>query len=450
MSKVVGFMLKNDTIAAIATPPGEGGIAVVRVSGPKAVEISDRIFSGSIASYASHTVHLGVVQYEGVGIDQALVLVMRAPRSFTGEDVVEFQCHGGYFACSQILEALVKEGARSALPGEFSQRAFLNGKIDLIQAEAIQNLIVAENIDAFRIAQNHFQGHFSRKVQQITSLIVEALAFIEVVADFPEEDVAGLTQPYRQLEEADAIIVDLLASFGEGQRLAQGTRLVLAGHPNAGKSSLLNALTNKNRAIVTNIPGTTRDILEETWVFHGKCIRLVDSAGLRETDDLIEQEGVQRAKEAMESAEGILWVVDATQPDPVLPEILFSKPSLLIWNKSDVAQPPKLDCSLQQVVISAKTGEGLAALKEILREWLLKAEESRTSKVFLVSARHHSLLQEMHQCIQRALQGMNEALPPECVALDLRQALHATGNLSGSEVTETVLGEIFSRFCIGK
>ncbi|AAF73529.1 tRNA uridine-5-carboxymethylaminomethyl(34) synthesis GTPase MnmE [Chlamydia muridarum str. Nigg] len=444
-------MLQNDTIAAIATPPGEGSVAIVRVSGPDAISISNRIFSGNIAGYASHTAHLGTVVHNEVCIDQALVLIMRTPRSFTGEDIVEFQCHGGYFACSQILNALLAEGARAALPGEFSQRAFLNGKIDLIQAEAIQQLISAENIDAFHIAQNQFQGHTSQAISSISSLIIEALAYIEVLADFPEEDIeTERSLPVQKITEALTITQELLSSFDEGQRLAQGTSIVLAGLPNAGKSSILNALTQKNRAIVTDIPGTTRDILEENWVLQGKNLRLIDSAGIRETENIVEKEGIERARQAMSQAEGILWVMDASQPVPEFPAILYQKPTILLWNKCDVASPPQLEVPFQQIFVSAKTGKGFSELRQALNKWLHTTQLGKSSKVFLVSARHHSLLHAVHTCLTDALTGFQEHLPNECLALDLRQALHSIGNLSGSEVTENVLGEIFSKFCIGK
>ncbi|CAG9046119.1 tRNA modification GTPase MnmE [Chlamydia abortus] len=443
-------MIKNDTIAAIATPPGEGSIAIVRISGPEAIQITDKIFSGSVPSFSSHTAHLGTVSYNGQQIDQTLLLIMRAPRSFTGEDVVELQCHGGYFSCSQILAALIAEGARPALPGEFSQRAFLNGKIDLIQAEAIQNIIAADNLDAFHIAQNHFQGHFSKKVQQISSLIIESLAFIEVLADFPEEEQPDMQEPMNRLHEAILIIDDLIASFDQGQRLAQGTSIVLAGHPNAGKSSLLNALTNKNRAIVTDIPGTTRDILEENWMLQGKRIRLIDSAGQRETHNPIEQEGIERAIAAMEASEAILWVMDASQPPPPLPEILMRKPSLLLWNKSDLATPPHLETTLPQLAVSAKTSAGMIELKQFIQQWMQKQQLGKNGKVFLVSSRHHTILQHMRTYLLSAQEGLQSQSPPEFIALELRQALQTTGNLSGSEINETILGEIFSRFCIGK
>ncbi|AFS21060.1 MULTISPECIES: tRNA uridine-5-carboxymethylaminomethyl(34) synthesis GTPase MnmE [Chlamydia] len=443
-------MIKNDTIAAIATPPGEGSIAIVRVSGPEAIQITDKIFSGSVPSFSSHTAHLGTVSYNGQQIDQTLLLIMRAPRSFTGEDVIELQCHGGYFSCSQILAALIAEGARPALPGEFSQRAFLNGKIDLIQAEAIQNIIAADSLDAFHIAQNHFQGHFSKKVQQISSLIIESLAFIEVLADFPEEEQPDMEEPLHRLNEAILIIEDLIASFDQGQKIAQGTSIILAGHPNAGKSSLLNALTNKNRAIVTDIPGTTRDILEETWMLQGKRIRLIDSAGQRETNNPIEQEGIERALAAMEESEAILWVMDVTQPPPPLPEILMRKPSLLLWNKSDLGTPPHIETTLPQLAVSAKTGEGIFELKQFIQKWMQKQQLGKNAKVFLVSSRHHTILQQMRTYLLSAQEGLQHQFPPEFIALELRQALQTTGNLSGSEINETILGEIFSRFCIGK
>ncbi|SPN73951.1 tRNA modification GTPase MnmE,tRNA modification GTPase TrmE,Fe2 transport system protein B,tRNA modification GTPase TrmE,GTP-binding protein TrmE N-terminus [Chlamydia serpentis] len=442
-------MLKHDTIAAIATPPGEGSIAVVRLSGPQAIVIADRIFSGSVPSFASHTIHLGQVIFEGTLIDQALLLIMRSPRSFTGEDVIEFQCHGGFFACSQILDALIAMGARPACPGEFSQRAFLNGKIDLVQAEAIQNLIVAENIDAFHIAQSHFQGNFSKKIQETHTLIIEALAFLEVLADFPEEEQPELILPQEKIQSALDIVTDFISSFDEGQRLAQGTSLVLAGKPNAGKSSLLNALIQKNRAIVTHIPGTTRDILEEQWLLEGKRIRLMDTAGQRTTENTIEKEGIERAIVAMEKAEGILWVLDATQPPEELPKVLFSKPSFLLWNKADLASPPFLNTSLPEFAVSAKTGEGLSEVKKALGQWMQQQEGGKNSKIFLVSSRHHTILKKVAHYLREAQTNLY-LQPPEIIALDLREALQSMDTLSGKEITETILGEIFSKFCIGK
>ncbi|ANH78635.1 tRNA uridine-5-carboxymethylaminomethyl(34) synthesis GTPase MnmE [Candidatus Chlamydia sanziniae] len=444
-------MLKNDTIAAIATPPGEGSIAIVRLSGPQAIVIADRVFSGSISDYASHTVHLGEVVFKSRPIDQVLLLVMRSPRSFTGEDVIEFQCHGGFFACSQILDALIAEGARPALPGEFSQRAFLNGKIDLIQAEAIQNLIAAENLDAFRIAQSHFQGHLSKKIQEITNLIIEALAFIEIVADFPEEEQPEMTVPKEKIRQALNIVIECIDSFDEGQRLAQGTKFILAGKPNVGKSSLLNALVQKDRAIVTDIPGTTRDILEEAWVLQGRRIRLIDTAGQRTTNNPIEKEGIQKALSAMEEAQVILWVLDATQPLEPLPNILFSKPSFLLWNKIDtVVSFPSTEISLPQFMVSAKTGAGLQELKTALGLWMQQEESGKSSKIFLISSRHHTILAEIAEHLLAAEEGLISTAPSEIIALDLRQAIQATQNLSGQEVTEKILGAIFSNFCIGK
>ncbi|WP_370895095.1 tRNA uridine-5-carboxymethylaminomethyl(34) synthesis GTPase MnmE [Chlamydia pecorum] len=443
-------MLTNDTIAAIATPPGEGSIAVVRLSGPQAIAIANKVFSKNIVDLPTHTVHLGTVSSQGVIIDQVLLIIMRAPRSFTGEDVIEIQCHGGYFSCTQILEALLNEGARGALPGEFSQRAFLNGKIDLIQAEAIQNLIASDNLDAYHIAQGHLQGRFSQKIQEVVDVIFEALAFIEVLADFPEEEQPSLEIPESNIQKALAMVSEFLDSFDEGQRLAQGTSIILAGEPNVGKSSLLNALTQKNRAIVTDIPGTTRDILEESWTLQGKRIRLIDTAGQRDTNDLIEQEGINRARMAMESAQGILWVMDATRPQNPLPEILFSKSTFLIWNKIDLAAPKKFNTNLPELAISTKTGEGILELKTALQQWLQKESSGKSSKVFLVSSRHQSILQTIQSNLKAAQDKLLSQQPPEFIAQDLRHAIYAIGNLSGSEVTEAVLREIFSKFCIGK
>ncbi|WP_213317996.1 tRNA uridine-5-carboxymethylaminomethyl(34) synthesis GTPase MnmE [Chlamydiifrater volucris] len=447
-------MLLNATIAAIATAPGEASISVVRVSGPKAIEVAEAVFSGPVSKYPSHTVHLGsALETSGKIIDKCLVLVMRAPKSFTGEDTVEFQCHGGYFASTKILEALLCAGARSALPGEFTQRAFLNGKIDLIQAEAIQNIIVAENAEAFDIAQNHLKGNFSQKISHISQLIVQALAFLEVQADFPEEgeDFSMLDQSKTWISEALLSVQELLDSFDEGQKLSQGATIVLAGNPNAGKSSLLNAFLEEDRAIVTDIPGTTRDMLRENWTIGGKSVKLVDTAGRREAKDPVEKIGIQKSFEAMENAKLILWVADPSDTQLNLPEILKQKPSFLIWNKTDLCHPiPKIEANIPQYAVSAKTRIGLRECKRAIGKWLQEHTQQASSKVFLVSSRHYNILNKVLEKLQAALQSHQSGIEPEFIALELREALQETGTLSGKEVTEEILGEIFSQFCIGK
>ncbi|WP_213358276.1 tRNA uridine-5-carboxymethylaminomethyl(34) synthesis GTPase MnmE [Chlamydiifrater phoenicopteri] len=447
-------MLLNETIAAIATAPGEASISVVRVSGPKAIEISEIVFSGPVSQYHSHSVHLGsALAPSGKIIDKCLVLVMRAPKSFTGEDTVEFQCHGGYFASTKILEALFHAGARAALPGEFTQRAFLNGKIDLIQAEAIQNIIAAENSEAFDIAQNHLKGAFSKKISQISQLIIQALAFLEVQADFPEEgeDFSMSDQSLAWISEALLSVQELLGSFNEGQQLSQGATIVLAGNPNAGKSSLLNAFLEEDRAIVTDIPGTTRDMLRESWTIGGKTVKLVDTAGTRNAEDPVEKAGIQKSFQAMETAKLILWVADPADETADLPAILEEKPSFLIWNKADLNHPiPRIRITIPQFSVSAKTRQGLRECKQAISEWLHTNSQQTSSRVFLVSSRHYNILKKVAEKLQTALRAYQSGIEPEFIALELREALQETGVLSGKEATEEVLGEIFSQFCIGK
>lgn len=447
----------NTTIAAIATPPGEGSIAIVRLSGPQAISLANQIFSGDVSSYASHTAHLGqVFNQQGDTIDSALLLVMKGPKSFTGEDVVEFQCHGGYFACSEILQTLLAIGAHPAKPGEFSQRAYLNGKIDLLQAEAIQNVIMANNKDAFRIAQTHLQGTFSKKIHEITTILIQALAYLEVMSDFPEEgeDFSIYDDSQSLLQQAHTYVQSLLDSFDEGRRLAQGIQIAIVGKPNAGKSSLLNTLTESNRAIVTNTPGTTRDLITSDWMLQGRLITLIDTAGQRSTEDEIEQLGIEKAKEAMSSAQCILWMVDVTQP-PTTWDPIPNQPTFIVWNKIDKFPPsqtlrPTAPYNVHQAYISTKTGEGIPELKQTLAQWLQTYESGKSHSIFLVSTRHHHILKQICNHIEAAQHLQNSKSPTELIAFEVRSAIDATEMLSGAKITDNMLSQIFSKFCIGK
>lgn len=443
------------TIAAIATPPGEGGIAIVRLSGPQALEIAERIFSGPIAAYASHTAHLGTVcTPEGEPIDQALALVMHGPRSYTGDDTVEFQCHGGAIAAKQILAACLSAGAQLAGPGEFTFRAFQNGKIDLAQAEAVGQLIGAKNAAAFSMAERHLEGALSKKISSFQEELTAIAAILEAWVDFPEEglEFCSIDALRERLEVQLLAMSRLLATYHEGKKIHEGISLCLAGLPNVGKSSLMNALLQEERAIVTSIAGTTRDVIEEDLMIEGLHYRLIDTAGLRETGEVIEQEGIRRTQQAMQRADMTLLVLDASRALDVAEQSLIDAlpphKSLLVWNKIDQATPPLL--SPTQVEISAKEGRGLDNLKKALNSKVWNQESFSKEEVYLSSLRQKEALGKAIEHGRAVLEGLKADLSPELLTADLRFALLQLGAVIGQDVTEEILGSIFAQFCVGK
>jgi tRNA modification GTPase len=447
--------IPGDTIAALATPPGQGGIAIVRVSGKKALEIAQPLFSKNLIEISSHTAVMGTIQsVSGDFIDHALVLVMRAPRTFTGEETVEFHCHGGPMITRKILKELFELGARPARPGEFSFQAFMNGKLDLTQAEAIQNVISAKGEGAYRVAKEHLAGRLQEKIYGYKDRLTHLGAILEAWVDFPEEGLEFSTHEQLSIDLSTLLseMEQLLATFEEGKRLKEGLKVAILGPPNAGKSSLLNALLRKERAIVTEIAGTTRDSLEEEMMLEGLSLSLVDTAGIRETEERVEREGIKRAWEYAEKADVILLVMDATMPDMLASfEHMPAQKVIFVWNKIDLLSPreakslPQLGGSC--VAISAKNEEGLEALKQTLSK---RAVESEMPDVVLTSMRHKEALERATKALHALLKGLAREESPEFLTHEIRIGIKALGEIIGADVTEEILSSIFSTFCVGK
>lgn len=444
-------MNSKETIAAIATPLGEGGVAIVRISGPNAISCAQRIFSKRVSSFATHKAHLGyVVDEKGGKIDQALCIVMRAPHSYTGEDVVELQCHGGNFSVKKILEAAVQTGAELAAPGEFTYRAFMNGKIDLAQAESVQALIGAKNEAAFKSAQQHLEGRLSEKITNFQKELIEVAAILEAWVDFPEEDLAftSMEELVARLQMIARKIEQLTLTYEEGKRLDQGPKIVLLGAPNAGKSSLMNALLESARAIVTPIPGTTRDTIEASFLLGGRSFTLVDTAGLRDASCEIEQLGIARSLQAMEEADLVLWVIDANNPEKIeWPLSIPVEKQLRIANKIDVAEKSISEVDLH---ISALHKIGIEELKRKIEEKIEGLTNFSHEEIYISSQRHYEALSTSLAAIYSVMEGLKLGTSPEFLATDIKRALTALGTVIGQDVSEEILTSIFSQFCIGK
>lgn len=456
--------LSIDTIAAIATPPGEGGIAVLRVSGSEAIAIVDRQFRASapLSSSASHTAHVGiVVDAHGERVDQVVCTVFRAPHSYTGEDVVEVSCHGGTYTSRRILELLIETGARMAQPGEFTKRAFLNGKMDLAQAEAVADLIHARSDAARRTSLEQLSGGLSREVQALRRSLIDAVGLLELELDFAEDGYEFLDRDKVRglMENARSTLDRLLGSYAAGKVYRDGVKLVLTGAPNAGKSSLLNALLKESRAIVTDVPGTTRDVIEEGLSIGGVLFRLVDTAGLRPTADPIEREGVERAHEQLRSADVVIWVVDLLAP--VLPtkaaaDSIGRSHLILALNKSDAVSssspdPAGPDHRARVLRISAKTGDGIHQLeREMLSVAIGRDFPDTPEGATVTNSRHYDILHRANRSLNLAMESLGSGRTGEFLAVDLRDALNALGELTGEITTDDIMNEVFSRFCIGK
>lgn len=445
----------NTTIAAIATPPGTGGIAVIRISGPKAVAIADRIFSGPVTTFTTHTVHFGKIIWEGEVIDEVLLIPMLAPKSFTGEDVVEIHCHGGSIITRSVLQAVLYAGAQSAGPGEFTKQAFLNGKLDLSQAEAVQSVIGAQNQLALNAAKKQLHGDLSAKIQSFQAQLLDTAAIIEAWVDFPEEglEFATKSEISHSLTSIKTKMQQLADTFEEGKKIHEGLTLCLIGSPNAGKSSLMNALLGQNRAIVTPIPGTTRDIIEADLYLDGLHFQLIDTAGIRETEELVEREGIARSQNALEEADLILLVLDVSHPltksDHHLLAIAPPEKTLLICNKIDLAHTLP-ETNLPTVAISAKTKEGLDQLRESLREIIWKGKLPSKEEVILTNVRHKEALALAITDLETIITGLNGDISPEFLSADMRSALRNLSQIIGMDITEDILSSIFSKFCVGK
>jgi tRNA modification GTPase len=456
----------DDTIAAIATPIGEGGLAVVRISGKSALAVADKSFlpvgknSSKPTGAKSHTIHFGkIIRGEKV-IDEVLLAVLRAPRTFTREDTVEISCHGGILPAKLVLDAILQNGARLAEPGEFTKRAFLNGRIDLAQAEAVADLIHSRTELALAAANEQLAGKLSQRINQLRDDLMHALAHIEAHIDFPDEDIAPDTKDklLARLDEGVKFMDELLRTANEGQILRRGIRAAIVGRPNAGKSSLLNQLLGRDRAIVSPIPGTTRDTIEETANIRGLPVIFIDTAGLREARDQIEQEGIRRSRESLQSAEFILHVLDTSEPlapadDSYIKEFAGKK-RILVRNKVDL--PAKLEKAEIQnleseiVDVSCATGQGIEQLKDEIKNLVWSGEIKAEMLQVMINSRHQGALGRARDATQRAIDSLRDDLTLELVALELRIAVNYVGEIVGKTTTEDLLDSIFSTFCIGK
>lgn len=448
----------GETIAAISTPPGEGGISIIRISGERAIEIADQIFSGNVKDYLTHTAHFGIVlDKNGIRLDEAILLLMRAPKSYTGEDTVELQCHGGMIASKKVLEAVLAAGARAAMPGEFTFKAYINGRLDLAQAEAVQKIISAKNEHAFLAAGKHLEGELSKKIEIFQEQLIYWTAVVEAWVDFPEEglEFATLDQIMDELKKIQEQMEALVQTFEDGRRCDQGISLCIVGAPNVGKSSLMNALLGQERAIVTPIAGTTRDLLHEELLLGDLHFKLTDTAGIRDTDEMVEQEGIRRAKGALENADLILCVLDGSRAleshEEQLLNNLPKEKSVILWNKSD--HPDYSISSLpfiHALSISAKEKKGLEALKKAITNTVWKNGVPSKDEVLISNFRQKEALVAAVQAIQAALLGLSQAISPEFLIPHLRDALHELGRIKGRNISEDIISSIFSQFCIGK
>ncbi|MBW4053954.1 MAG: tRNA uridine-5-carboxymethylaminomethyl(34) synthesis GTPase MnmE [Proteobacteria bacterium] len=455
-------MYIRDTIAAVSTPPGNGGIGIIRVSGDLAAVVGNTLFKPvSDGGLVSHRFSFGTICDASTGdvVDEAMAVYMRAPRSYTREDVLEIHCHGGWLVVERVLALVLSCGVRLADPGEFTRRAFLNGRIDLIQAEAVMDIIASKSESALQLAQRQREGVLSKRIDDIRTCLLRALALVEAYIDFPDDDLGETDSAsiLASVGEARSIIADLLFTFEDGRVIRDGISVLIVGKPNAGKSSLLNCLLNENRAIVTHIPGTTRDIIEETVSFGGLSVRLLDTAGIRHTDDFVEQEGITRALAKIPQADLILAVFDASKEfsreDQLILDALGDHKAIAVLNKTDLHQRFVLPCEgrfVALVRIAALSGDGIDVLKQtVCKQFLHTAVTDSREFVALSRARHRDALVSAEQNLQQFAGGLPDS-NLELLALDLRDALRVVGSVTGQTATDEVLDLIFSSFCIGK
>jgi tRNA modification GTPase len=452
----------DDTIAAISTPIGEGGIAIIRVSGPNALAVGDGIFysrDGRVSEFPSHTLHFGTIGKNGEMIDQVMLAVLRAPRTYTKEDTVEINCHGGVLTARKILALCLQSGARLAEPGEFTKRAFLNGRLDLTQAEAVMDLIRAKSDRAHTAAVHELEGHLSKKIDEAREKLITILAHIEAHIDFPEEDIAPETREtlLRDTKAVLSFIRSLLATAREGRILREGISVAIVGRPNVGKSSLMNALIGSDRSIVTAVPGTTRDTIEETASISGIPFRLTDTAGIRRTRGAVERIGVERSRKALDISEIVLLVFDSSKPlsaaDRELAERSRGRITLLVLNKVDLPIRVRLTkdlAALRCMKVSATNGTGLDTLRDQLVGLAYSGKVGTTDVDVAINERQKALLEVAEKYLTESIDIFNSKQPLEIIAQQLRRSLNTIGEITGKTATEDVLSKIFSTFCIGK
>jgi len=457
----------NDVIAAIATPPGTSGIGKVRLSGAEALEIADKIFVSpkeiNLTEVVSHTINYGFIQnLKGKKIDEVLALVMRAPKSFTRENTVEFDCHGGMLPLKGVLQAALAAGARMAEPGEFTRRAFLNGRIDLIQAEGIIDLINSKSSKSREIALQQLQGRLSEHINKIRQQLLDISTAVEASIDFPEDEIPDFTfsELEHKLMSIKEELEELIASSKTGRFYQEGIDTVIVGKPNVGKSSLLNYFLDEERAIVTQVPGTTRDVISELITISGLPLRIIDTAGIRKTDDQVEKIGVKKSQDSLKTADLVLFMLDVsqgiTEEDKEIYNLVKDKPLIILINKTDLsvdlaAEDIKRQFSEDQLVfISVKEERGLKQLKEKIYSLIMDGKTAADYEYLITRMRHLKALQNSQESLERAISAWQAGISADLFAIDLREALIALGEITGETVTEDIIDKIFAEFCIGK
>lgn len=461
--KNMGF--KTDTIAAISTAMTDAGISIVRISGEEAIAIADKIYKGKkekkISGQRTHTIHYGYIVDGEETIDEVLVMLMRGPHSYTGEDTVEINCHGGVYVTKRILETVIKYGARPAEPGEFTKRAFLNEKMDLSQAEAVIDVIHSQNEYALQSSVNQLRGSVQKVIQEIREKILYHTAFIETALDDPEHiSVDGYGETLEKVvDELLTKIKQLIDTADDGRIMREGINTVIVGKPNAGKSSLLNVLLGEDRAIVTNIAGTTRDVLEEHIQLRGISLNIMDTAGIRNTEDVVEQIGVDKARSYAEEADLIIYVVDASVPlddnDIEIIHMIQNKKAVILLNKTDLSTVINKNelimwINKPMIEISTKEGKGIHELEETLENMFYHGEISFNNEVYITNVRHKAALQDAYVSLGKVKESIENQMPEDFFTIDLMDAYESLGSITGETVGEDLVNEIFSKFCMGK
>lgn len=468
-------MKDSDTIAAIASGMTSSGVSVIRISGPKALQVGQKVFRRkkqegfselAMEQTASHTVHYGYIVQNGEPVDEVLLLVLRAPRTFTAEDTVEIQCHGGAFVTRKVLQAVLQAGARLAEPGEFSKRAFLNGRIDLSQAEAVADVIQAKNQLALKNSVRQLRGSVFHKVKALRSRILDEVSFIEAALDDPEHmEIAGFSEKLeKENQENLQELQKLLASAEHGRYLSQGIRTVILGKPNVGKSSLLNAFVGSERAIVTDIAGTTRDTLTEEISLGEITLQVVDTAGIRESDDTVEKIGISLAKKEAQEADFILYVADASVPldenDGQIFPLLQGKKVLVLFNKSDLTPAVSQDelqnrlneasCDAEILSVSVKNPEDCQRIEQKIKDMFFQGELAENDEIFITAERHREALQNAADSLREVQKSVEAGMPEDFFSIDLLNAYRELGYIIGEEMDEDLVNNIFQKFCMGK